>query len=177
MAGSWDWAVAAEGYDAVPPPALGIAIGGSGPWASRPEELIYKELYRRMGPPGRDWVYQFAPRDIAYTPELEDRSLDFYLPPMDLGINPISAFTHPDRGADAYNRFLFSLLGIRVFELWDYEILPEMGGSPVQAIDSVPGMTFFGEAVSKLDSAQGRRRRYGQPPRITPYGQYGFSDL
>ena len=132
------------------------------PFASIEEEIVAVELTRRAIP----YVAQWRPYggDIPYTAAREERSGDFYLPALQIVLNPTSAFTHPDPAADALNRQLFLMLGVETYFIPDYEIVPEMGGDVRAALDKIPGLAFYGEGRPRR-SGYFHLRRFGQSPR------------
>ena len=139
------------------------------PFASIEEEIIGVELTRRAIP----YVAQWRPYggDIPFTPNREQRSGDFYLPALQIVLNPTSAFTHPDPAEDALNRQLFLMLGVETYFIPDYEIVPAMGGDVRVALDKIPGLAFYGENRPRK-SGYRHFKRFAQLPRERPGGGF-----
>ena len=137
-------------------------IPPQGQLASRGEEVVYQELARRIGP--GSFIVNYHPGDDPYTPGREDRSAEFLIPALDAVILVNSLFTHPSQAEDNITAQVFLDLGLHTYFVWDYQVLPEMGGDVRAALDQVPGLLFFGENRSQPSQA-GIKRRFGQPGR------------
>ena len=137
------------------PPAIGFA--------SRSEEVVFWELKRR----GVPFTYQWFPGgdgDIVFTPDRENRSADFAIHVLKLIINPTSAFTHPSKEADQYNRWLFFLLGYEQVFIDEGELLEELGGNVSNALDYYcPQLRFVGQIAHQRNDYDRQYRRYHQP--------------
>jgi hypothetical protein len=136
---------------------------------SRGEEVVYAELDRR----GIDFVAHWRPfnGDIPFTPGRESREVDAMIPALELCIFVNSAFTHPSAEADALTFHLMGMLGMRSVAVWDYEIVPELGGNVRKRLAEV--IPYFGVAVRRKDDASLKKKRFTQPPRILPFGNAG----
>lgn len=151
----------------------GAEVGVNDPnvaFGSKGEQALYYALAQRIG--RESFVFGARFGDIPTTPGREERSAEFVIPALDAVILVNSEFTHPDPAADQVAKNLIESLGYRVYFLWDYEILPEQGGSPEGALDKIPGLGFYGQADSKK-RADRTKRTYGQPPRIAVYRAFG----
>ena len=112
---------------------------------SSEEVLVYFELARRIGT--ENFIVDYRPGDIQFTPEREERSAEFLIPSLDLLILVNSTFTHPSLEEDRQATQLFEMLGFRVEFVWDYEIVPP---ADIRArFDRIPGLLFFGENRSQ----------------------------
>lgn len=155
--------------------AYGPEAYGDHPQAmSRGEQVVYAELDRRIG--RGSYVAHWRPGDIPFTPGREAREVDVLIPALELCIFVNSAFTHPDPLADQYVAFLMRMYGLHSEFVWDYEILPEMGGDVRERLNRIDGLRFFGQAVDRDNRPSGFTKKFRQPPRILPFDEvsYGF---
>ena len=143
-----------------------------GGFASRGEQEVYYELVRRIGREAFRYAVYF--HDIPTTPGRDEKSAEFVIPALDMIILVNSEFTHPDPEQDRIAEQQLESLGYRVYWLWDYQILADMGGDVREALDRIPGLGFFGQTVTRVRrSVHGRK--FGQPPRVIGFKAFeGF---